>query len=140
MEVEQEEDNRPLLERLKVGSSEELDLIPQALLRKYIAYSKRYVQPRLTLEAAEILQTFYLTLRSKYRSIDSTPITTRQLESMIRLGEARAKCDLREEVTASDAKEVIEIMKFSLWETYTDETGVVDFQRSQNGEGKFTSY
>ena len=54
---------------------------------------------------------------------------------MIRLSEARAKAELREEVTAEDARDVVEIMKHSLWESYKDETGNIDFQRSQNGTG-----
>ncbi|KAJ3046052.1 DNA replication licensing factor mcm8 [Rhizophlyctis rosea] len=89
----------------------------------------------LSREAAHVLQRFYMTLRSKYRSVDATPITTRQLESMIRLAEARARAVLRETVTEQDAEDVVEIMKFSLWDTYQDEMGNLDFQRSQNGSG-----
>ncbi|KAI8999507.1 MCM2/3/5 family-domain-containing protein [Gaertneriomyces semiglobifer] len=126
---------QPLLERLRVSKEDQTDPIPLALLRKYIAYAKRYVQPRLSREAAEVLQKFYLTLRSKYRSIDATPITTRQLESMIRLGEARARTELRDEVSVQDARDVVEIMKYSLWDSYEDEAGALDFQRSQHGTG-----
>lgn len=53
--------------------------------------------------AAEILQKFYLKLRDHSTSADSTPITARQLESLVRLAEARARVDLREEITAQDA-------------------------------------
>ncbi len=74
-------------------------------------------------------------MRSKYRSVDAIPITTRQLESMVRLSEARARAELREKVTQQDAEEVIEIIKNSLWESYQDENGRVDFQRSQHGTG-----
>jgi DNA replicative helicase MCM subunit Mcm2 (Cdc46/Mcm family) len=35
--------------------------------------------------------------------LDSTPLTTRLLESMIRLSEARAKVELRDVVTEQDA-------------------------------------
>jgi len=66
----------------------------------------------LTPAAANVLQSFYLDLRQKYRSVDSTPITTRQLESMVRLAEARARLELREKVTESDAKDVVQIMFF----------------------------
>ncbi|KAI9209157.1 MCM2/3/5 family-domain-containing protein [Polychytrium aggregatum] len=124
-----------LLDRLRVGVDEELDPIPPSLLRKYIAYAKKYVHPRMSEGAAGVLQEFYLTLRRKHRSIDSTPITTRQLESMIRLAEARARAELREQVTEDDARDVIELMKFSLWETYEDEIGQMDFARSQHGTG-----
>lgn len=58
---------------------------------------------RLTSDAAQVLQEFYLELRRQHHNKDSTPITTRQLESLIRLTEARARCELREEAT----KEVI---------------------------------
>lgn len=46
--------------------------------------------------------------------MDSTPITTRQLESLIRLTESRARLELREVATKEDAEEVIEIMKYRL--------------------------
>ncbi len=62
---------------------------------------------------------------------DCTPITTRQLESMIRLAEARAKCELRESVTAADAMDVVDIMKESLFDIFSDEFGHVDFRRSR---------
>ena len=80
-------------------------------------------------------QKFYLELRKNRQSQDSTPITTRQLESLIRLTEARARVELREEATEADASDVIEIMKFSMLHTFSDEFGMLDFQRSQNGSG-----
>ncbi len=90
---------------------------------------------RFTKEAKDVIRDFYLLLRSKYRSIDNTPITTRQLESMTRLAEARAKAELRLKVTAEDAQDVVEIMKYSLFETVSDEFGNLDFSRSQMGTG-----
>ena len=50
------------------------------------------------------MQEFYLRLRKGSTSADGTPITARQLESLVRLAEARARVDLRDEVTAEDAK------------------------------------
>ncbi|KAL1915308.1 uncharacterized protein VTP21DRAFT_6766 [Calcarisporiella thermophila] len=122
-------------ERLKYREGEKMFPIPPALLRKYIAYARKYVHPRLSKDAAKVLQDFYLTLRSKHRSPDSTPITTRQLESMIRLSEARARLELREEVTKEDAEDIVDIMKYSLYETYADAQGNMDFTRSQMGTG-----
>lgn len=49
---------------------------------------------------------------------------------MVRLAEARAKLELREQITEEDALDVIEIMKESLFETFEDEYGFVDFRRS----------
>ena len=54
--------------------------------------------------AGDILQEFYLRLRKGSTYADGTPITARQLESLVRLAEARARVDLRDEVTAEDAK------------------------------------
>jgi DNA replicative helicase MCM subunit Mcm2 (Cdc46/Mcm family) len=45
------------------------------------------------------IQKFYLHLRETHHCQDSTPITTRQLESLMRLTEARAKLELREMAT-----------------------------------------
>ncbi|CAB4057059.1 MCM8 [Lepeophtheirus salmonis] len=74
-------------------------------------------------------------MRKKQRSSDVTPITLRQLESMIRLTEARAKLELREKANREDAEDVIEIMKSSMVDVYKDQNGVLDFSRSQNGSG-----
>ena len=132
---QQDSQSTSLLKRLKQTPGDELDLLPLPLLRKYIAYCRQYVRSRLSSEAAAVLQEFYLTLRSKHRSIDAAPITTRQLESMIRLSEARARCDMREVVTKEDAQDIIEIMKFSLLDTYSDAVGDSHFGRSQMGTG-----
>lgn len=51
-------------------------------------------------------QNFYLSLRSSSCGgiSGSLPITARQLESLVRLAEARARVELRETVTADDAQ------------------------------------
>lgn len=127
---------------------------PKQIIR-YIAYARKYVHPRLSREAAAVLQETYLRMRAEARlgalrcvalvvvcvcvgvavclvgwmvgwfggveGVDvrkrlasptpsvhpqqpqttgrSMPITTRQLESLIRLSQARAKAELREVVT-----------------------------------------
>lgn len=50
------ESEKPLSERLKIRRGEELDLIPPQLLRKYIAYARKYVHPQLSVESARVLQ------------------------------------------------------------------------------------
>lgn len=131
----QDDENETLAERLKIKDYSNFDPIPPKLLRKYIAYSREYVEPTFSKEAKEVIRDFYLLLRSKYRSIDNTPITTRQLESMTRLAEARARAELRTVVTKEDAKDVVEIMEYSLFESSSDEFGNLDFTRSQLGTG-----
>ncbi|NXJ26884.1 MCM8 helicase, partial [Dicrurus megarhynchus] len=127
--------DRPLLERLKISTGENFDAIPHQLLRKYVGYARQYVHPTLSPEAAQVLQEFYIELRKQNQGADSTPITTRQLESLIRLTEARSRLELREKSTKEDAEDVIEIMKYSMLGTYSDEFGKLDFERSQHGSG-----
>ena len=50
------------------------------------------------------MEEFYLELRRKHSCADATPITTRQLEALIRLAQARAKLELRNLVTERDAR------------------------------------
>lgn len=129
------DENNSLLNTLKVKPKEKLNLIPAPLLQKYISYVRKFPQPKLTPEASECLKSFYLNMRKQHKLSYSTPITTRQLESLIRLTEARARSELRAYCTKRDAEEVIEIMKFSMRETYSDEFGNLDFDRSIHGSG-----
>nr|XP_016465305.1 PREDICTED: probable DNA helicase MCM8 isoform X1 [Nicotiana tabacum] len=121
-----------LVAKLKLDPKKDSDFVPLPgpLLRKYIAYARTYIFPRMTKPAAEILQKFYLKLRDHNTSADGTPITARQLESLVRLAQARARVDLREEITEQDALDVVEIMNESLYDKYVDEHGFVDFGRS----------
>jgi DNA helicase MCM8 len=125
---------QPVLEALaaRLRSYEVKDPLPPSLFRQYIAYAKAYVHPELSDGAKSILQEFYLKLRkgAHEQAADTTPITTRQLESLIRLSEARARSVMRTVVTESDAQDVIEIMRESMLATLTDETGQVDLSRS----------
>ena len=109
--------------------------MPPELMKKYIAYARQYVKPQLSHEAAEVIQQFYIELRQNHHGADGTPVTTRQLESLIRLSQARAKLELRQEATAEDANEVIEIMKSSMVDAFSDDIGGIDFNRSLNGSG-----
>ncbi|CAH1099457.1 unnamed protein product [Psylliodes chrysocephalus] len=52
--------------------------------------------------------------------------------------EARAKAELREVATKQDAADVIDIMKMSLKDIFTDDSGILDKTRSQNGTGTST--
>ncbi|CAF3372360.1 unnamed protein product [Rotaria socialis] len=53
----------------------------------------------------------------------------------IRSYRARAKLELREECTELDALDVVQIMRASMLDTYTDENGQLDFSRLQHGSG-----
>jgi DNA helicase MCM8 len=118
------------------GAAADFAPLPHSLMRKYIAYATAYCHPRLTHEAGEVLQAFYLELRARSGAgADGPPITPRQLESLIRLAEARAKVELRERVTVEDAKDAVEVMKESMRDVLSDDRGKVRFGR---GSGKST--
>ena len=94
--------------------------IDAELLRKYIRYSKT-IQPELGNEALNKLRDFYLAMRVASESEGSpVAITARQLESLVRCSEARARCALRKEVTGADAEAAITLMKRSLEEVGID--------------------
>jgi DNA helicase MCM8 len=119
-------------------NSEEIDHLPHSLFRKYIAYAQKYVSPQLSEEAKHVLREFYFKLRKQFQNGECTPVTTRQLDSLIRLTQARAKAELREEATKADALDVVEIMKESLIDIFTDDGGQLVTTRSQNGTGMST--
>jgi replicative DNA helicase Mcm len=109
-----------ILEIHKRGLSPVEPPIPLELLRKYIGYSKG-IKPVLTQEALQRLNDFYLAMRSASEAEGSpVAITARQLESLVRISEARARASLRKEVTAEDAEAAIVIMKRSLEEVGID--------------------
>ena len=61
------------------------DPLPPIIMRKYIAYARKYCHPILDDGAKQVIQDFYLQLRKRKNFMDSTPVTTRQLEALIRL-------------------------------------------------------
>jgi replicative DNA helicase Mcm len=95
--------------------------IPPDLLRKYIAYARNNVRPVLTTEAMNRLKEFYLAMRSASEGEGSPiAITARQLESLVRISEARARAALRNVVLVEDAEAAITITKRSLEEVGID--------------------
>jgi len=109
-----------ILEIHRKGLSPVESPIPLELLRKYVSYAKG-IKPVLTNEALQRLKDFYLAMRSVSETEGSpVAITARQLESLIRLAEARARASLRNEVLAEDAEAAINIMKRSLEEVGID--------------------
>ncbi len=90
------------------------------LLRKYVSFAKG-IKPVLSIEAAKQLSDFYLAMRAASETEGSpVAITARQLESLVRISEARARVALRKEVTAEDAGAAITLMKRSLEEVGID--------------------
>jgi replicative DNA helicase Mcm len=104
--------------------------IPPELFRKYVAYARKNCHPKLTQEAADEIKKFFLNLRSKYIEGSPVSITFRQYEALIRLAEASARVQLRNEVTKEDALRAIRLMSISLRQLgFEPETGTIDIDR-----------
>jgi len=128
-----------ILELHRKGSSPVEPPIAVDLLRKYISYAKS-VKPVLTQDALKRLNDFYLAMRSASEAEGSpVAITARQLESLVRTSEARARSALRKEVLAEDAEAAIAIMKRSLEEVGIDLSSYkIDIDIIMTGRSKST--
>ncbi|HRZ85248.1 MAG TPA: minichromosome maintenance protein MCM [Candidatus Paceibacterota bacterium] len=112
--------------------------IEPELFRKYIAYAKQRVIPKLSDAAANEIRNFYVSLRNAPTQSDSPlkpiPITARQLEALVRLSEASAKSRLSQVVEKEDAIRAINLMKFYLMQAgYDYESKTFDIDKIVSG-------
>jgi replicative DNA helicase Mcm len=84
------------------------------LLRKYIAYARTNVSPRLSEEASQKIQTYYIELRRAGAKSGKVAITPRQIEGLVRMAEASAKTRLADIVEVSDAERAIQLSEYML--------------------------
>ena len=85
-------------------------------LQQYIKFA-RTLKPRLSPEAARKLVEYYRELRQQGESEANTGsyrVTVRQLEAMIRLGEARARVDLESVISVRHVMEARKLLKSSI--------------------------
>ncbi|MBS3081529.1 hypothetical protein J4416_01145 [Candidatus Pacearchaeota archaeon] len=116
----------------------ERDVIDPKILRKYIAFARKYIKPKLTDEAIEEIKEFYISIRNKAitssSSVKPIPITARQLEAIVRLSEACAKIRLSQQVLIEDAKKAITLLKYSMMQVgFDEETQSFDIDRVTTG-------
>ncbi|EGR31798.1 mcm2-3-5 family protein, putative [Ichthyophthirius multifiliis] len=102
-------------EELDQENQSEIDL---ETLRKYIAYAKAKIHPRLTERSSEKIQNLYvedrkLSQQGKSSKKNHIPITVRQLEAIIRLSEAIAKIQLSEDVNEDHINKAHELFQYS---------------------------
>ncbi|EMA57059.1 LAGLIDADG family homing endonuclease [Halorubrum lipolyticum] len=112
--------------------------IDAELLRKYIAHAKRSCFPTMTEEAKELIEEFYVDLRSKGADEDApVPVTARKLEAMVRLAEASARLRLSDTVEREDADRATDIVESCLKDIGIDpETGQFDADVVETGTSK----
>jgi replicative DNA helicase Mcm len=111
--------------------------IGPSLFRKYVAYAKRSCYPILSAEAKEALVNYYLKLRGIAEPNKPVPVTARQLEALVRLGEASARIRLSNTIEQSDAERVIHIVDACLRQiAYDAKTGSFDIDKVATGISK----
>jgi replicative DNA helicase Mcm len=109
-------------------------IIDKDLFMKYVAYARQKVKPKLTNEAVDKMREFYVGLRNRPiiegQEMRTIPISARQLNSLIRMGEAAARIRLSETVDAEDAVVAIKLLEYYLRQTgYDEETGQIDMDK-----------
>ena len=112
--------------------------IPPNLFKKYIAYTRQNIKPKLTQEAIDEIKNFYINLRNTVikgdEAIQPIPISARQLEALVRLAEGSARLRLDNKVTKKDARISINLLKHCLAQVGFDpETGQIDIDRISTG-------
>ncbi|HDS63314.1 MAG TPA: minichromosome maintenance protein MCM [Methanofollis liminatans] len=111
--------------------------IDPLLFRKYIAYAKRNCFPTIQPEAREKLRDYYLSLRNLADANKPVPVTARQLEALVRLGEASARVRLSPTIELADADRVIKIVDTCLRQVaYDAESGSFDIDKWTTGVSK----
>jgi replicative DNA helicase Mcm len=111
----------------------ELPAIPSDMLRKYIAYARKNILPRLSDEASKRIQEYYVELRKAGARQGAVPITPRQIEGLVRLAEASAKTRLDNIVSIKDAERAIALSEFMLKTLAVDRGGRRDIDTLLTG-------
>merc|ERR1712190_329720 len=110
--------------------------IDAELFRRYVSFARKWVFPILTDEASDALVRGYTDLRNQGTNREVITATPRILESLIRLSEALAKMELREQVTKADVAEAIRLLKAATYAAAIDpETGLIDMEQLIVGVG-----
>ena len=102
------------------------------LFKKYVAYAKQKIIPKLTEEAVEEIKNFYVKMRRASLEGESRSITisARQLQGLVRLSEAHAKTRLSHTVDRKDAQVAIRLTNYYLMQVgYDPETKKFDIDR-----------
>lgn len=105
------------------------DFIDQKTFQDYIAFSREEFHPKITKEAGEELVKAYTEMRNigRHRGRKTISATPRNLESLIRLGEALARMQHNDEVLVSHVQEAVRLQSVATLSAATDpRTGEID--------------
>ena len=100
-------------------------IIRKEVLTTYISEARKN-NPKLKDEIVENLIKYYVDIRSS-NGRNTISVTSRQLESIIRLSEARARLRFSEFIENEDVEEAIRLIKVATQQAATDPiTGLID--------------
>ncbi len=103
------------------------------LIRRYIAYARKSINPRLSEEAANRIQEYYIELRQIGSKQGAVAITPRQIEGLVRMAEASAKVRLSKYVELADAERAIALSEHMLKTLAVDRGGRRDIDTIMTG-------
>jgi replicative DNA helicase Mcm len=107
--------------------------ISSDILRKYVAYAKKNIKPRLTEEASAKFSEYYVDLRRLGVKQGATPITPRQIEGLVRLAEGSAKARLSQVIETGDSELAIALFEYMLNTLAVDRGGRKDIDALLTG-------
>jgi DNA replication licensing factor MCM2 len=102
--------NPSMVDASAATSADAVEPIPQETLKKYIAYAKRFVKPKLSSGDLPKISQVYAELRRESVTREGMPVAVRHVESIIRMSEARAAMRLSEHVSSEDIDAAIAVM------------------------------
>jgi replicative DNA helicase Mcm len=106
-------------------------------LRKYIAYARQKIFPKLNNEAREKIEKYYVDIRemAKLNDDQAIPLTTRQLWAIVRIATAASRVRFSTETTVEDVERAITILNTSLKDAGMDmEKGRFDIDKIELGK------
>ncbi|KAJ1484346.1 MCM2/3/5 family-domain-containing protein [Baffinella frigidus] len=109
-------------------------ILPIEQFAEYVSYARNECHPTLTDAAVEKLTDCYVNMRRMSTTKNTITATPRQLESLVRLAEARAKMLLRDEVQVEDVEEAQRLLHSATLAAATDpRTGRIDMDLINTG-------
>jgi len=112
--INRETDKQIAMKILNTHSQKKEEHITEDLLKKYISIA-RTIKPELTSEAKkEIAEFFCKTRQLAQENHHPIPVTTRQLEAIIRLSKASARIRLSETVNTRDVERAMKLQEYCM--------------------------
>lgn len=135
LDLDTKEDKNQTTKNKSKYIKEGVPYIRKEVLTYYISQAKK-LKPKLTDEIVNTLIRHYVEMRKLSSGKNTISATPRQLESIIRLAEARARVRFSEEVNNEDVEEAIRLIKVATQQAATDPiTGVIDMDLLATGVG-----